>query len=379
MSDIKIEEMGEKTEKTEDTEEKIKYPLNTIYFYLTKGCNLACRHCWVAPKHQADDKKYPELKFEHFVSVIEQAKPLGLTGVKLTGGEPLMHSRIKDILEYVKKEELRLTVETNGVLCTAELAKLMRECKNPFVSVSLDGVDADTHEWVRGVKGCFDEAVKGINNLVDAGFRPQIIFTIMRRNKHQIEDIVRLAEKLKAGSVKFNIMQPSGRGKGMHEADEDLGIEELVELGEWIERVLSEITNTKIYHSHPIAFRPLSKLFGNNGDGCRICGIFNILGVLSDSSYALCGIGESVPELVFGNISKVFLKDVWDNNIIINKIRNSLPEKLEGVCNNCLMKNICLGSCLAQNYYNHKNLWGSYWYCTYAEEKGLFNKNRCCL
>ncbi len=44
-----------------------------------------------------------ELDFEQFKSVIEQAKPLGLTGVKLTGGELLFHKRIKDIIEYIKE------------------------------------------------------------------------------------------------------------------------------------------------------------------------------------------------------------------------------------------------------------------------------------
>jgi MoaA/NifB/PqqE/SkfB family radical SAM enzyme len=55
-------------------------------------------------------------------------------------------------VEVIRTEGLRLTVETNGVLCTPELAaKLKATSKNPFVSVSLDGADAETHEWMRGL------------------------------------------------------------------------------------------------------------------------------------------------------------------------------------------------------------------------------------
>ncbi len=190
-------------EKMKEERENRTYPLNQIYFYLTEGCNLRCRHCWIAPKYQSKKASYPALDLDLFKSIIEQARPLGLTGVKLTGGEPLLHPEINEILEHIQTVDLRLTVETNGVLCTAELAEKMAACKGPFVSVSLDGTDSVTHEWVRGVEGCFDEAIDGLRNLVNAGFRPQLIMTIMRHNKDQVASVVRLAERLGAGSVKF--------------------------------------------------------------------------------------------------------------------------------------------------------------------------------
>lgn len=64
-------------------------PLNQLYFYLTEGCNLACRHCWLAPKFDADGSRYAMLPVELFETAVREAKPLGLSGLKLTGGEPL--------------------------------------------------------------------------------------------------------------------------------------------------------------------------------------------------------------------------------------------------------------------------------------------------
>ena len=43
--------------------------------------------------------------------------------MKLTGGEPLMHPQIGEILEILRQEKLRFNMETNGVLCTPELAR----------------------------------------------------------------------------------------------------------------------------------------------------------------------------------------------------------------------------------------------------------------
>ena len=155
-----------------DQEELQTYPLNQLYFYLTEGCNLKCRHCWIAPKFQDASHSYPVLSVDLFKSIVKQAKPLGLSGVKLTGGEPLLHPEIGKIIDHVKDQALNLSVETNGVLCTPEIARKIGKCKNHFVSVSLDGADANTHEWVRGVTGCFESALEGVENLVNAGIKP---------------------------------------------------------------------------------------------------------------------------------------------------------------------------------------------------------------
>jgi SynChlorMet cassette radical SAM/SPASM protein ScmF len=297
-------------------------------------------------------------------------------GVKLTGGEPLLHPQIHDILEMIRTEGFHLTMETNGVLCTPEIAQHIAICNNPFVSVSIDGADLETHEWIRGVKGSFESSLEGIRNLVSYNIFPQIIMTVMQRNKDQMEAVVRLAESLNAESVKFNVLQPTARGEKMHEQGETLAIEELIEVGQWVETTLSASTKLRIVFDHPVAFRPLSKMFGTNGSGCSVCGIFGIIGVLANGSYALCGIGETVPEFIFGHASKDRLEYVWENSSILQEIRNGLPKNLKGICGDCLLRNRCLGSCIAQNYYRSKSLWAPFWFCEEANAKGLFPKTR---
>ncbi|MCK5132538.1 MAG: SynChlorMet cassette radical SAM/SPASM protein ScmF [Candidatus Sabulitectum sp.] len=354
------------------------FPLKNIYFYLTKGCNLKCRHCWIAPEYQSSDgNSLPVMDIGLMQSIIEQAKPLGLAGVKLTGGEPLMHPLISDILELIHSEGLNLTIETNGILCTPVLAEQIKRSSNRLsVSVSLDGADAQVHEWVRGVPGSFDAALEGLNNLSRVGVKPQIIMSIMRRNKHQIEQVIRLAEEIGAGSVKFNPIQPTARGDAMHDALETLTIQELIELGDWVENDLSSSTPLRLHYTHPMAFRSLSRMYGDNGIGCGVCGILGILGVLAEGSYSLCGIGETVPDLVFGNAKIDRLEDVWRDCTIINELRDDFTSKIDGICGECLMNNICKAGCVAQNYYTNKSLWASYWYCEEAYEAGLFPETR---
>ncbi len=105
-------------------------------------------------------------------------------------------------------------------------------------------------------------------------------------------------------------------------------------------------------------------------------GFLGLLGVLANGSYALCGIGETVPELVFGHAAKDKLEDVWRDSSVLNELRQGLPHQFEGICKDCLMKAMCLGSCVAQNYYRSKNLWAPFWYCEEAQKRGLFPGSR---
>lgn len=348
--------------------------INQLYFYLTEGCNLACRHCWLAPRLETTGRRYASLPVELFETAIREARPLGLSGVKLTGGEPLLHPHFTRLLEIVRSEELRLTIETNGLLCKPGIAAEIAKSPDRFVSVSIDGADAQTHEWVRGVPGSFEAARQAVSNLVAAGIRPQVIFTVMRRNAGQVDSVVRLAEELGAASVKFNVVQPTARGEKLHEAQKTLSVAEVIELGRHVERKLAPRTRLRLFYDFPQAFRALSRIA--SGDGCGVCGIRGILGVIASGHYALCGIGGQVPDLVFGEVGKDRLEEVWRDNTILKALREGLPERLEGVCSRCLMKERCMGACVAQNYYREGSFWAPNWFCEQAEQAGLFPASR---
>jgi SynChlorMet cassette radical SAM/SPASM protein ScmF len=348
--------------------------LSTLYFYLTEGCNLACRHCWMGPRFDATGSQYPVLPVELFETAIRQAKPLGLSGVKLTGGEPLLHPHFKELLEIVRRDELKLTIETNGLLCTPDIAAEIARSPNRFVAVSIDGADAATHEWVRGVPGSFAAAQQAVRNLAASGTRPQVIFTVMRGNAGQVDAMVRMAEELGAASLKFNVVQPTARGESLHEKQETLNIAELIALGRHVEQELAPQTRLKIIFHYPLAFKSLQRIATVNG--CGACGIFGILGVIASGHYALCGIGEQVPDLVFGEVGKDELQEIWQGNAVLKALRAGLPDRLEGICGRCLMKQRCLGLCVAQNYYSKGSLWAPYWFCEQAEAAGLFPASR---
>jgi SynChlorMet cassette radical SAM/SPASM protein ScmF len=367
--------MKEKNSKyPENTAGAEEYPLSQLYFYLTEGCNLACRHCWLAPKFDPDGSRHPILALDIFNKAVQEAIPLGLTSVKLTGGEPLLHPDFPAMLDILQKKKLALVLETNGLLCTRDIAKAIAGLDSPSVSISLDGADKETHDMIRGVDGAFEKATAAICELVANGIRPQVIMSVMQANSEQIETIIRLAEDLGASSVKFNIIQPTGRGEALHNAACGLDVKDLIALGRRVETEFVPRAGIKLYFDYPAAFRSLSRIAAD-GDSSA-CGILSILGVLPSGEYALCGIGSHLKELVFGKVVDDDLKKIWYDNQVLQDLRKGLPEKLAGICSHCLMKHICLGSCIAQNYYRTNSLWTPFWFCEQAEEAGLFPDSR---
>ena len=98
--------------------------------------------------------------------------------------------------------------------------------------------------------------------------------------------------------------------------------------------------------------------------------------MIPTGQYALCGIGEHIPEMLFGEVGKVPLAEIWRTHPVLLELRTGLPDRLVGICSRCLMKHICLGSCVAQNYYRSRDIWAPFWFCEEAEAAGLFPETR---
>lgn len=365
--------MDEQLPTNTDTKKAIP-PLKTLYFYLTGDCNMACRHCWIAPTFENSDHSQQYLPFELFTIIVDEGKELGISGIKLTGGEPFIHPDIIKILRYIRDKALILTIESNGVALTPHLADLIRSCKKPFISISIDGLQ-ESHEWMRGVKGSFQRVSQGVRCLVETGVHPQVIMAVSKRNKHEIADLARYAQNLGASSVKYNFVTPTSRGETMGEEDGVIPIYEQVSLAKWIRNDLQKDIQIDLLTNLPMAFSGLSSILGSQGN-CGRCGIFSILGVLSDGRYALCGIGTSISELCFGHASTNHLIDIWEKTDALNVIRSSLPKDLKGICSHCLVKNICLGHCVANNYYAYSDLLAGHKFCEEAYEEGCFPMTR---
>ena len=347
------------------------HPLSLLYIYLADQCNLSCRHCWISPEFS--NTKGNVIPIDSLKKTIVEAKELGLQSVKLTGGEPLLYEKIYELLDFLEKEDIGVIIETNGILLNARIVEKLKSCKLDQVSVSLDASTPDLHDELRGVKGSFVRTMTGLELLSrhEVGF--QIIMTLYRRNSREIDGLISLSKDVGAESLKINPLLPCGRGKVIFDNAENLSPGELIQLYRLVEKKWPPNDEIEIIFDLPIALRSIKDI---KSRGIVECRILNILGILANGDYSLCGIGQTMEELRMGNIHKDSIKDVWQDNPILNDLRHDLPRRLKGVCGRCIFRFQCLGSCRANAYAMNKDLFAPYFLCQESYELGLFPDSR---
>ncbi len=375
---------GIKTEIDKDKISELDLPddvplLLSFYLYLSDSCNLHCKHCWITPAYVNGKLSPGQVIDLHLLKkAVREGKTLGLSAAKLTGGEPMLHPEFKQVASMLTEEKLNLDMETNGTLIDREMAEFMKNKTNiNFISISLDSPKEAHHDAFRGSKGAYRTALKGLKHLVDAGYENvQIIMSPHRKNIGEVRELIALAEAKGAASVKLNPVTNNGRGALMQANNETLSISEVLELSDLIRREFSQTAKIPIILNVPPSVRPLSEVTGPRLQGD--CGVDHILGILGSGDVALCGIGRTMPEFIYGNIAADSIRKIWLNHPKVVKLRQDLRDfnNYPELCRNCIFMRKCRTGCVVQNYTDSgKLIWPSR-ICLYANEKGLFKISR---
>lgn len=177
----------------------------TISVLLTRKCNLKCLMCdyW-------SRKKEIEMSTEHWISCLTEMKKWHRNAhLQFSGGEPLVRKDAIDIFEYCNNINLSYGVTTNlSVLPGNSPERLVKA--HPFnINVSLDGIDENTHDFSRGVKGTFTKVMNNLDNILremtkqKKKLRIIVKATVMKKNVDQLEEMVRFVKEKGLTGVNF--------------------------------------------------------------------------------------------------------------------------------------------------------------------------------
>ncbi|MCM8782924.1 MAG: radical SAM protein, partial [Candidatus Omnitrophica bacterium] len=277
--------------------------LQSLYFYLTSYCNLNCLHCWIAPSYIDKEEAPSETPFELLKDIIDQAIPLGLKSIKITGGEPFLNKNIFPLISYASSKNLNITIETNGTLIDEEATKFLKENHIGMVAVSLDGPNREIHERLRAKQGCFEKTLKAIKFLKKYGLNVQVIMSIYKFNREYLEDTINFAEDLGVNSFKINCISNISRGQNLKIKGDTLEIKDYLEINHRINHGIQPRHKIRIILDIPPAFKTIKDI----KKGGR-CNLKYILGILADGSISICGIGEILSSLKLGDIRKEALE-----------------------------------------------------------------------
>jgi cyclic pyranopterin phosphate synthase len=165
---------------------------------ITDRCNYKCVYCRTGEV----GAQYPELGIDEYLRLIRLFVGLGITKVRLTGGEPLLRRGLVDLVKELSGlrtlwgEPLDLALTTNGHLLD-ELAAPLKAAGLHRVTVSMDAVEAGTFERITRIPGSFATVLKGVRAAKAAGLRPLKINCVLLRgfNDDQVEGFARFARE----------------------------------------------------------------------------------------------------------------------------------------------------------------------------------------
>ena len=151
---------------------------------VTDRCNLRCTYCMPAEGLQLMDHK-DILSFEEIEEVIREAVSLGITKVRITGGEPLVRKGIVLLVEKIAgvKGILDFGLTTNGILLS-EFAEDLANAGLHRINISLDTLDPEKYRTItRG--GDIQKVFEGIEAARKAGLTPIKINCVVRNSSDE--------------------------------------------------------------------------------------------------------------------------------------------------------------------------------------------------
>lgn len=197
----------------------ISHPILCNY-YVTYRCNASCNFCdiWEKPS--------PYITLEDAENNFRDLKKLGVKVIDFTGGEPLLHQALPELLSLAKSFKFITTVTSNGLLYPKMAEKL--KGKIDMLHFSLDAATKEIHDKGRGV-ACFDFVIESIKIAKNLGERPDIIFTVFN---HNIDEISRIYTEICRPNKLVLILNPAFEYNGLA-SENQLNKFQLKELINW--------------------------------------------------------------------------------------------------------------------------------------------------
>ena len=309
--------------------------LRHLFLELTLQCNENCFHCG----SRCTAEKGDELSADEFKRIIDEvSEDFDISKIQLciTGGEPLLRRDFFEIMSYAHDRGFHWGMTTNATRIDQSVAHRLAECGMSTVSVSIDGL-RDTHDRLRGMKGGYDRAMRGIQCLIDekAFQNVQVTTVINHQNISELDELFEIMDGIDIDSWRVIHLEPIGRA--LERPELMCTREDYIRLFEFI--------RIKRREGYPLEFGCSHYLGGEYEAEVRdwywLCnaGVYTA-SIMSNGDIGACLDIERRPETIQGNIRRDRFRDVWENRFEL--FRHDLSD-LNETCRSCEHQKFCRG------------------------------------
>lgn len=329
--------------------------IENCWITVNKTCNLKCRWCYL--NHSFEDSSN-DLKLEDAYRVVDMVKELGVKAVTITGGEPLCYNGLLSLISYLKKKEVEVSLNTNGIgLYERSTVQRLKECGLDYVNISLKGWDEASY-FINTTQFGFDKVLCAVKNVKAEKLR--LIISIVLTNNMVCNLIEVVKEMISKGGSFFYFSFDYSIDNFKNIKQYMITIEQFQKCYE----KLNVITQGKfVLHTvFPLCiFRQefIERLIYRNQliYGCQM---LNASGVIFDNNANLIPC-NALPDVSMGIYKKDFFEYDSLNKYINSRRIQNFYKKVNRVpsihCLKCYLYNKCRGGCLIQwLVYDYKTL-----------------------
>lgn len=182
----------------------MNYTLEELCLEITNDCLLKCIHC-------SSNSPSPHFLDKSLILItLAQFEELGGTQLELSGGEPLLHPNLREILKYCENAPFSTTIYSSGIGRRSSL-ETIRKSSIERVIVSLYGDGEDTLE-ITGAN-CYRRTLDFIRSLKRDGINVEVHFPLMRPNYRSLPYVLKICEDLDVDKLKLLRLMPQGRAR----------------------------------------------------------------------------------------------------------------------------------------------------------------------
>lgn len=181
---------------------------------ITRQCNFRCPHCYPEADALGKTELRQELSPKDHFYTIDRFAEAGVKCVILSGGEVLLLPHITDLIASVSNKGMMPGICTNGWCVTSKIASEFKKAGLAFASISVDGIDAQTHDTFRQRKGAFDKAIRAIRIMSNEGITVWADYTATAANKTNMTKLKETVKEAGADYLNVKRFRPQGRGRG---------------------------------------------------------------------------------------------------------------------------------------------------------------------
>ena len=207
-------------------------PLKDLRISVMDRCNFRCIYCMPEEKFHSGFnflKSSERLSFDEIFRVTKLFTDLGVSKIRITGGEPLLRVNLSELIGDLstleKIEDIALT--TNGVLLK-KYSEELKACGLNRITVSLDSIDPEQFRKMTGGRGKLETVLEGISEALSVGFKQVKINAVIKRGIND-DQVIEMVDYFKKQSVIIRFIEYMDVGNlNQWKLNETVGSDEII-------------------------------------------------------------------------------------------------------------------------------------------------------